>query len=254
VTASLSVDADCLLSPGLALDTRRARRLQGLGIGLVHLRTNGAADVLARLADIVVAEIEPAGFRLGSLEIGLPGQESPASQAADVRGRTLRAIRNACRFAADHGASTVVFTPGSPERGVPYQATLDAGRQTLEQAARYGRDASVRLALATPAPAFLRSPLELQHVIEHLDPIGVALDLDRLVAAGEPFPENWIADLGVSLSLVRLTNPAAVPLDDCLAALTRLGFNGQFVIGDGGPGAKSLVQRLERALLEEVAQ
>jgi sugar phosphate isomerase/epimerase len=254
VTASLSIDADCLLSPALALDTRRARRLHALGIGLVHLRTNGGVDMLARLADLLVAELEPAGFRLGSLEIGSPGQENPASQAADARGRTLRAIRNACRFAADHGATTVVFAPGSTERGVAYQETLDAARQTFEQAARYGRDAAVRLALATPAPAFLRSPLELQHVIEHLDPIGIALDLDRLVAAGEPFPENWIADLGASLSLIRLTDPATVPFDECLAALTGVAFNGQFVIGDGGPGAKSLIQRLERALLEEVAQ
>ena len=256
MTATISADVGWLLSASHALDLRRAERLHELGVRRVHARANGASDTLERLGEVLVSELEPAGFRLGSVEVGRLDRENPASQEADARGRALRAIRSACRFAEEHGAATVVVSPGLTERGVPYQATLDAARQTLVQAARYGRESAIRIALATPANAFLRSPLELRELIDQTDSeiVGVALDLVGLVSSGEPFPENWIGELGTSLALVRATDDVRVPWDDCLGALGEIGYRGSFVVGDGDAEAAviQLNQQRGRPILEEV--
>jgi sugar phosphate isomerase/epimerase len=252
LTAAISVEAGTLLDP------RGAARLRGLGVRRVHVRSNGASDTLERLGEFLVTELEPAGFELGSVEVGRLDLENPASQSADARGRALRAIRSACRFAGEHGAETVVVSPGVTERRVPYQATLDAALQTLSQAARYGRESGVRIALATPARAFLGSPVELRDLIERIDgeAVGVALDLERLVASGEPFPENWIGELGKALALIRATDYSNVAWSECMEALSELGYRGSFVVGEGDAEASVgfLNQRLERPVLEEVSE
>jgi sugar phosphate isomerase/epimerase len=258
MTSAISADAGCLLSRSQTLDPRRAERMWDLGVRLVHVRANGVPDTLERLRDILVAELEPAGFRLGSVEVGRLDTENPASQAADARGRALRAIRNACRFAAEHGAEIVVVSPGVPERRVSYRATLDAARQTFGQAARYGRESAVRIALTTPATAFLRSPVELRELIDQIDPqiVGATLDLAGLVASGEPFPENWIGELGDAIALVRATNDSRVPWVDCLGALEEVGYRGAFVVGEVDVEASVLFlnQQLGRPVLEEVSE
>jgi sugar phosphate isomerase/epimerase len=153
---------------------------------------------------------------------------------------------------------------------VPYQATLDAARQTLSQAARYGSEAGVRIALAIPAPGFLRSPNELRQLIEQIDSdaVGIALDLGALVAAGEPFPANWIAESGRAIALVRATDWSGVAWDECLRALRGAGYRGPFVVGASGSehatpetifeaaeaSIRFLNQQLERPALEEVNQ
>jgi sugar phosphate isomerase/epimerase len=255
--------------PEQPLERERVARLREAGAQAIHVRADDGPNTFEQLARLLGAaasgELVLSGVDVGALE-----RENPASQSAETRGRALRAIRSACRFAAEHDATTVVVTPGQPERGVPYQATLDAARQTLSQAARYGSEAGVRIALAIPAPGFLRSPNELRQLIEQIDSdtVGIALDLGALVAAGEPFPANWIAESGHATALVRATDWSGVPWHECLRALREAGYRGAFVVGAPGSehvtqeatfeaveaSVRFLTQELERIALEEVAQ
>jgi sugar phosphate isomerase/epimerase len=263
------------------LDRVRVNRLCAAGAEAIHVRADEGANTLERLASLLGAALELGGLSLSGVDVGTLDRENPASQSAEIRGRALRAIRSACRFAAEHETETVVISPGQPERGVPYQATLDAARQTLSQAARYGSEAGVRVALAIPARGFLRSPDELRQLIEEIESeaVGIALDLGGLVAAGEPFPENWIAETGRAIALVRATDyslretpgPRAcgqgdVPWEECLRALGELDYRGAFVVGAAGLGTpeatlaaaeasvRFLNQQLERPAFEEVNQ
>ena len=265
------------------LDNGRVGRLRAAGAQAIHVRADDGPNSFERLASLLGAVLGPSGLSLSGVDVGALDQDNPASQSADARGRALRAIRSACRFAAEHDAETVVISPGRLERGVPYQATLDAARQTLSQAARYGSEAGVRIALATPANGFLRSPNELRQLIEQIetDALGVALDLGGLVASGEPFPENWIAEMGQAVSLVRATDYSLrgspgprvcgqgdVRWADCLEVLDEVGYRGAFVVGASDSGhltdeatlaaaegsVRFLNQQLERPAFEEVNQ
>jgi len=265
------------------LDQVRLRRLREAGAQAIHARADEGPNTFERLASLLGAALEPSGLSLSGIDVGTLEQDNPASQSAETRGRALRAIRGACRFAAEHDAETVVISPGQPERGVPYQATLDAARQSLSQAARYASEAGVRVALATPTNGFLRSPNELRQLIEQVesDAVGIALDLGGLVASREPFPENWITETGQAIALVRATDYALratpgpracgqgdVPWDECLRALGEVGYRGMFVVGASGSehftheatleaaeaSVRFLNQQLERPALEEVSQ
>jgi sugar phosphate isomerase/epimerase len=282
-TNAIAVEAAAVVGQPVeqSLDHVRMTRLREAGVQAIHVRVDEGPNTFEHLARLLGASLAPGGLSLSGVDVGTLEQENPASQSADTRGRALRAIRSACRFAAEYGADTVVISPGQPEQGVSYQATLDAARQTLSQAARYGSEAGVRVALATPAPGFLRSPIELRQLIEQIqsDAVGIALDLGGLVAAGEPFPANWIGEAGHAIALVRATDyshgeaPGAcvcgrgdVPWDECLRALEEAGYRGAFVVGGSGSehgeheatleaaeaSVRFLKQQLERPALEEV--
>jgi sugar phosphate isomerase/epimerase len=285
VRNTIAVEATAVFGQGSVqtLDEVRVRRLRKAGAQAIHVRADEGPNTFEHLASLLGAALEPNGLSLSGIDVGTLDQDNPASQSAETRGRALRAIRSACRFAAEHEAETVVISPGQPERGVSYQATLDAARQTLSQAARYGSEAGVRVALATPTNGFLRSPDELRQLIEQLesDAVGIALDLGGLVASGEPFPENWITETGQAIALVRATDYSLrgtpglrvcgqgdVRWDECLGALGEVGYQGTFVVGASGSehltheaaleaaeaSVRFLNQQLERPALEEVSQ
>lgn len=170
---------------------------------------------------------------------------NPASQSAEVRGRALRGIRAASRVAREFGASTVVVIPGFPERRVPYEATYDAAAQTLAQAGRYAEDDGVTITVENAATGFLQSPREFCQFLDEIDSPAVraCLDLGNVLAANQPFPENWILTLAERIALVHAkdyevgigggTRPCgggAVPWTECIDALTEVGYDGALVV------------------------
>lgn len=230
--------------------------LSAVGATLVELVVNGVhnrAEDLVGKRDEVSVWLEDAGLRVSSVTTNLLFRYSPAAQAADLRGRALRVIRDLCRVAAEYGAPSVVVVPGGQERGIAYSETYAAALQTIRTAARYAQAEGVTLAIENVPNDFLQSPREFSQFIEDVDSpaVGACLDLGNVLAANQSYPENWVMALGGRITLVhakdylpgysgagpRLCGEGGLDWATALDALSRADYRGPLVIetppGDG---------------------
>ncbi|MFD9901638.1 sugar phosphate isomerase/epimerase family protein [Mesorhizobium sp. NPDC059054] len=185
------------------------------------------------------------GLRVSGIALRHFFTHNPASQSADVRGRALRAMRDGFRVAREFGVETVIVVPGSQERRVSYEATYDAAVQTLMQAARYAESDGVTITVENVPIGFLQSPREFRALLDDVGSPAVkaCLDLGNALADKQPFPENWVLELGNRIGLVhakdhgrgpgggtRTCGDGDVPWSECLQTLQEVGYRGRLVV------------------------
>lgn len=202
-------------------------------------------DWAAEVQRELVRAVDEDALRVSGIALHHLVAHNPASASADVRGRALRAIRNALRIAGPLGVSTVVVAPGLPERRVSFDDSYEAAAQTLAQAARYAADEGVTLAVENIPAGFLQSAREFRIFLDDIGSscVKACLDLGNVLAANQPFPQNWILELrqrievvhanDYALGPVRETRPLGdgdVPWDDALQALDEIGYEGWLVV------------------------
>lgn len=202
------------------------------------------------------------GMRITGVALRHFFKHNPASQSAEVRGRALRAMRDGFRVAREFGVETVIVIPGSPERRISYDATYDAAVQTLAQAARYAEAEGVTITVENVPIGFLQSPREFRALLDDVGSPAVkaCLDLGNAVADNQPFPENWVLELGTRIGLVHAKDYARgpgggtrscgdgdVPWSECLRALDEVGYAGRLAIET--PPKEGASVQLEEGLL-----
>jgi hexulose-6-phosphate isomerase len=113
-----------------------------------------------------------------------------------VRAAGLDALRQTLRDAKRYGASSVLLVPGIVNKEVSYDEAYKRSQEEIRKAIPLAEELGVKIAIENVWNQFLLSPLEAARYVDEFGSpaVGWHFDVGNVVAYG--WPEQWIRILG----------------------------------------------------------
>lgn len=215
-------------------------------------------------------QIDRSGLTVQTLASGLSWANSPTSDDAAVRERSIKLHAEALQRAAWLGCQAMLFVPGvvnspiAPNEQIPYEVAIERARTAVARLLDTAERLKVDLCLENVWNGLFLSPIELASFVDSFGSarLGVYFDVGNVVRYHQ-HPPHWIEYLGDRIKRVHVKGYAEnfengsysfcdlgagdVPWAETMGALRAIGYDST-IVAEMLPHSSGLLERTSLAL------